>query len=63
MGAVKRSRRPQIIAIDECNIGNYEVQCHMDEVTARDKENEQIRAQVARMKEELEGTSNERVQI
>lgn len=26
-------------------------------------ENEQLRAQVARMKEELEGTSNERVQI
>ena len=32
----------------------YEVQCHMDEVTARDKENEQLRAQVARMKEALE---------
>ena len=31
----------------------YEVQCHMDEVTVRDKENEQLRVQVARMREAL----------
>ena len=31
----------------------YEVQCHMDEVTARDKENEQLQVQVAAMREAL----------
>lgn len=32
----------------------YEVKCHMDEVIAREKQIEQLRAQVARMKEALE---------
>ena len=31
----------------------YEVKCHMDEVVARDKEIEKLRAQVARMRETL----------
>lgn len=31
----------------------YEVKCHMDEVVARDKEIEKLRAQVARMREAL----------
>jgi len=32
----------------------YEVQCHIDEVVAKDKELEQLRAQTAKMKEALE---------
>ncbi len=32
----------------------HEVQCHMDEVIAREKQIEQLRAQVARMREVLE---------
>jgi len=34
-----------------------------EEIKQLQQENEQLQAQVARMKEELEGASNERVQI
>jgi len=36
----------------------YEVKCHMDEVVARDKEIEKLRAQVARMRDALTVANN-----